>query len=98
VPTHVIVRDRVRAPEGLDHRGQLKSGQTRPLTPDEYRSPLDGCRLESEEKVLDWLAEIEVERSSGMTVEDGFDSDTGVRWRGRFHMPLSAGLARRRGH
>jgi hypothetical protein len=45
----------------------------RPPTPDDVSITLDGRRLDSKEKVLEFLAEIEAERSSGMTVESLFD-------------------------
>jgi len=48
----------------------------RPPTPDDVSITLDGRRLDSKEKVLEWLAEIEAEREAGMTTGSLFgDSD-----------------------
>jgi hypothetical protein len=42
----------------------------RPSTPDDVAITLDGGRLDSKEKVLELLAEIEAERAAGVTVFD----------------------------
>ena len=42
----------------------------RPPTPDDVSITLDGRRLNSKEKVLEFLAEIEAERAAGVTVFD----------------------------
>jgi hypothetical protein len=39
-------------------------------TPDDVSITLDGRRLDSKEKVLEYLAEIEAERAAGVTVFD----------------------------
>jgi hypothetical protein len=50
----------------------------RPPTPDDVSITLDGRRLDSKEKVLEFLAEIEAERSSGMTTEYTLFDDSEV--------------------
>jgi hypothetical protein len=42
----------------------------RPPTPDDFSITLDGRRLNSKEKVLEFLAEIEAERAAGVSVFD----------------------------
>jgi hypothetical protein len=42
----------------------------RPPTSDDVTVTLDGRRLDSKEKVLEWLAEIEADRADGRTVAD----------------------------
>jgi hypothetical protein len=51
---------------------------SRPPTSDDVSITLDGRRLDTKEKVLAFLAEIEVERSSGMTTEDTLIDDSDV--------------------
>jgi len=41
-------------------------------TSDDVTVTLDGRRLDSKEKVLEWLAEIESDRAAGRTVADSF--------------------------
>lgn len=41
-----------------------------PSTPDDVSITMDGRRLDTKEKVLAFLAEIEAERAAGVTVED----------------------------
>jgi hypothetical protein len=48
------------------------SHNDRPPTSDDVTVTLDGRRLDSKEKVLEWLAEIESDRAAGRTVADSF--------------------------
>ena len=51
---------------------------SRPPTPDDVSITLDGRRLDSKEKVLEFLAEIQAERSSGLTTEYTIFDDSDV--------------------
>ena len=42
----------------------------RPPTPDDVTITLDGRRIDSKEKALAWLAEIEADRAAGKTAAD----------------------------
>jgi hypothetical protein len=44
----------------------------RPPTSEDVTVTLDGRRLDSKEKVLEWLAEIESDRAADRTVADSF--------------------------
>ena len=41
-----------------------------PATADDVTILLDGCRIDSKAKVLEWLAEIEEDRKAGRSVLD----------------------------
>ena len=45
----------------------------RPSTPDDVTVLRDGRRLDTKEKVLAWLGEIETERAAGVTVDELFE-------------------------
>jgi hypothetical protein len=41
-----------------------------PATPDDVTVLIDGRRLDTKEKVLAWLAEVEADRAAGRTIFD----------------------------
>lgn len=45
-------------------------GNAPPSTPDDVIVLMDGRRLDTKEKVLGWLAELEVDRAAGRSVLD----------------------------
>ena len=50
-----------------------------PSTPDDVSITMDGRRLDTKDKVLAFLAEIEAERAAGVTVDDLLER-YGDRW------------------